>query len=65
MEQILSQDEIDALLKGISEGEIETQKEDYELAEVAENTVQEKIGEGQIPRFSPVYKKQEGTASCA
>ncbi len=27
MEQILSQDEIDALLKGISEGEIETQKE--------------------------------------
>ncbi len=43
MEQILSQDEIDALLKGISEGEIETQKEDYELAEVAENTVQEKI----------------------
>lgn len=36
MEQILSQDEIDALLKGISEGEIETQKEDYELAEVAE-----------------------------
>lgn len=32
MEQILSQDEIDALLKGISEGEIETQKE---IAEVA------------------------------
>jgi flagellar motor switch protein FliM len=27
MEQILSQEEIDALLKGISEGEIETQKE--------------------------------------
>jgi len=27
MEQILSQDEIDALLKGISEGEIETEKE--------------------------------------
>lgn len=33
MEQILSQDEIDALLKGISEGEIETQKEVVEVAE--------------------------------
>jgi flagellar motor switch protein FliM len=32
MEQILSQDEIDALLKGISEGEIETQKEVAQVA---------------------------------
>jgi flagellar motor switch protein FliM len=31
VEQILSQDEIDALLKGISEGEIETQKEVIEF----------------------------------
>jgi len=36
MEQILSQEEIDALLKGISEGEIETQPEEVLVEEQAE-----------------------------
>ena len=43
MEQILSQDEIDALLKGISEGEIETQKEVIETSEASEVAVEEKV----------------------
>lgn len=42
MEQILSQDEIDALLKGISEGEIETQKEVVEVAEDSKEEHEEK-----------------------
>ncbi len=42
MEQILSQDEIDALLKGISEGEIETQKEVVEAAEDSKEEHEEK-----------------------
>jgi flagellar motor switch protein FliM len=36
MEQILSQDEIDALLKGISEGDIETTPEDMSVQPMAE-----------------------------
>jgi len=43
MEQILSQDEIDALLKGISEGEIETQKEVIDTSEASEVAVEEKV----------------------
>jgi len=42
VEQILSQDEIDALLKGISEGEIETQKEVVEVAEDSKEEHEEK-----------------------
>jgi flagellar motor switch protein FliM len=40
MDQILSQEEIDALLKGISEGDVETEKEELVLAEEPEPTVQ-------------------------
>ena len=40
MEQLLSQDEIDALLKGISDGDVETAKEPEPEAAAAPATVE-------------------------
>lgn len=50
MEDILSQDEVDALLKGIAEGEIETEKlEEVSGVKVYDFTGQEKIVRGRMP----------------
>ncbi len=50
MEDILSQDEVDALLKGIAEGEIETEKlEEASGVKVYDFTGQEKIVRGRMP----------------
>ncbi len=50
MEDILSQDEVDALLKGISEGEVETEKlEDTSGVKAYDFTGQEKIVRGRMP----------------
>ncbi|MBF0505299.1 MAG: flagellar motor switch protein FliM [Nitrospirae bacterium] len=50
MEDILSQDEVDALLKGIAEGEIETEKlEDTSGVKAYDFTGQEKIVRGRMP----------------
>lgn len=50
MEDILSQDEVDALLKGISEGDIETEKlEEAAGVKVYDFTGQEKIVRGRMP----------------
>lgn len=50
MEDILSQDEVDALLKGIAEGEIETEKlEEASGIKVYDFTGQEKIVRGRMP----------------
>lgn len=50
MENILSQDEIDALVRGISEGEVETEKaEDISGVRLYDFTGQEKIIRGRMP----------------
>jgi flagellar motor switch protein FliM len=50
MEEILSQDEVDALLKGISEGEVETEKvEEISGVRAYDFTAQEKIVRGRMP----------------
>ena len=50
MEDILSQDEVDALLKGIAEGDIETEKlEEASGVKVYDFTGQEKIVRGRMP----------------
>jgi flagellar motor switch protein FliM len=50
MEDILSQEEVDALLKGISEGEVETEKvEEVSGVKVYDFTGQEKIVRGRMP----------------
>lgn len=50
MDDILSQDEVDALLKGISEGEIETEKvEELSGVKPYDFTGQEKIVRGRMP----------------
>ncbi len=50
MEDILSQDEVDALLKGIAEGEVETEKlEDTSGVKAYDFTGQEKIVRGRMP----------------
>lgn len=50
MEDILSQDEVDALLKGISEGEVETEKvEEISGVKAYDFTGQEKIVRGRMP----------------
>ncbi|MBI3591993.1 MAG: flagellar motor switch protein FliM [Nitrospirae bacterium] len=50
MEDILSQDEVDALLKGIAEGEIETEKlEEATGVKAYDFTGQEKIVRGRMP----------------
>ncbi|MCC6346336.1 MAG: flagellar motor switch protein FliM [Nitrospirales bacterium] len=50
MEDILSQDEVDALLKGISDGEVETEKqEEPSGVMVYDFTGQEKIVRGRMP----------------
>ncbi len=72
MSQILSQDEVDALLRGVSDGEIETEAEDlgddsgvvpYDL------TSQERIIRGRMPtldiinqRFSRIFRNSLSTA---
>jgi flagellar motor switch protein FliM len=52
MEKILSQEEVDALLRGISDGEIESEKEkveDYEAVRVYDLTSQDRIIRGRMP----------------
>jgi flagellar motor switch protein FliM len=50
LEEILSQEEVDALLKGISEGEIETEKvEEVSGVRPYDFTAQEKIVRGRMP----------------
>ena len=50
MDDILSQDEVDALLKGISEGEVETEKvEELSGVKAYDFTGQEKIVRGRMP----------------
>ncbi len=50
MEDILSQDEVDALLKGIAEGEVETEKlEETSGVKAYDFTGQEKIVRGRMP----------------
>ncbi|MBZ0156343.1 MAG: flagellar motor switch protein FliM [Alphaproteobacteria bacterium] len=50
MEDILSQDEVDALLKGIADGEVETEKlEETSGVKVYDFTGQEKIVRGRMP----------------
>lgn len=50
MEDILSQDEVDALLKGISEGDVETEKvEEVSGVKLYDFTGQEKIVRGRMP----------------
>ncbi|MFO0752724.1 MAG: flagellar motor switch protein FliM [Thermodesulfovibrionales bacterium] len=50
MEDILSQDEVDALLKGISDGEVETEKlEETSDVKAYDFTGQEKIVRGRMP----------------
>ena len=66
MEKILSQDEVDALLRGISDGEIETEQEKSEEAEGIRSydlTSQDRIIRGRMPtleiindRFARLYR---------
>jgi flagellar motor switch protein FliM len=66
MEKILSQDEVDALLRGISDGEFETEQETAEVAEgirTYDLTSQDRIIRGRMPtleiindRFARLYR---------
>ena len=61
MSQILSQDEVDALLKGVSEGEIETQQqqEDHDPSAVQpyDLTGQERIVKGRLPALETTAER--------
>ena len=56
MEQLLSQDEIDALLKGISDGDVQTAKEGPDAAVAAEAGAAAERTKAQVFDFSKYTK---------
>ena len=59
MDKVLSQDEVDALLTGISKGDVETEQKEADPSEVRlfDLTRQEKIIRGRMPSLEIIHEK--------